>query len=207
LGLPSAQSPFAACRCDRHAEDVTRLLAQDITPTSSLLRAHAPNRCPPVALGSASGSRSLQVAVSPWCATALPDVISADPALRVWTSTQADPGVPVPVTSPETMTLPKWRPGRRNRNPPDSDFCQATNFGAAAICQGSDLQVCSPPRSLPPSRLATSGSRGFCVRASHGPFPRRAADMLTAQIRAIDGKGTHTPQDRQPCRLLPPPLV
>ena len=30
----------------------------------------------------------------------------------------------------------------------------------------------------------------------------RAAGMLTAQIRAIGGKGTHTPQDRQPCRLL-----
>ena len=120
--------------------------SRNITSTSSLLRAHAPNRRPPAAFGIASCGRSLQVAVSPCCATVLPDVISADLSLRVWTNTPAAPRVHVPVTSPETMAFPQWRQGRRNRNAPDSYFCRATNFEAAVIYQRSDPQVCSPPR-------------------------------------------------------------
>jgi hypothetical protein len=49
LGPPSAQSPFAACRCDRHAEDVTRLLAGHcshfIAPTGSCAKP-LPSCCP-----------------------------------------------------------------------------------------------------------------------------------------------------------------
>jgi len=87
--------------------------SQDITPTSSLLRAHAPNRCPPAAFDKVSCGRSLQVAVSPCCATVLPDVISADLYLRVWTHTPAAPRVHVPVSSPGTMAFPQRGQGRR----------------------------------------------------------------------------------------------
>ena len=62
---------------------------------------------------SPSCSRSLQVAVSPCCATALPDVISADPSSRVWTSTPAAPEVHVPVTSLRTLAFPELGTGRR----------------------------------------------------------------------------------------------
>lgn len=127
-------------------QKTSRVSSRDITPTSSLLRAHAPNRRPPTAFGIASCGRSLQVAVSPCCAAVLPDVISADPSLRVWTSTPAALRVHVPVTSPETMAFPQWRQGRRNRNTPDSYFCRATNLEAAVIHQRSDPQVCSPLR-------------------------------------------------------------
>lgn len=126
-------------------QKTSRVSSQNITSTSSLLRAHAPNRCPPAAFGIASCGRSLQVAVSPCCAAVLPDVISTDPSLRVWTSTPAAPRVHAPVASPETMAFPQWRQGRRNRNAPDSYFCRATNFEAAVIYQRSDPQVCSPP--------------------------------------------------------------
>ena len=87
--------------------------SQNITSTSSLLRAHAPDRCPPVALGSASGSRSLQVAVSPCCATVLPDVISADPSIRVWTLAPVAPKVQFPVSSFRALAFPMSRLGRR----------------------------------------------------------------------------------------------
>jgi hypothetical protein len=75
-----------------------------------LMRRTAALLSPPA---SPSCSRSLQVAVSPCCATLLPDVISTDPSPRVWTSTPAAPEVHVPVTSPRTMAFPKLGTGRR----------------------------------------------------------------------------------------------
>jgi transposase len=46
--------------------------------------------------GIASCGRSLQVAVSPCCATVLRDAISADPSVRVWTPTPVAPRVHFP---------------------------------------------------------------------------------------------------------------
>ena len=69
--------------------------------------------CPPYGFGMASHARSLQVAASPCWAQALPDVISADPSLRVWTPTPAAPRVHVPVASPRTLAFPALGSGRR----------------------------------------------------------------------------------------------
>ena len=52
-----------------------------VTPPSSLILAHAPDHHTPVGFGRPYSSRSLQVAASPCCMTALPDVISA---ILVW---------------------------------------------------------------------------------------------------------------------------
>jgi len=89
--------------------------SQNITSTSSLLRAHAPNRCPAVASGIASlllasCGRSLQVAASPCCAPVLPDAISADPSVRVWTPTPVAPRVHFPF-----LPLGHWPSPRLNR--------------------------------------------------------------------------------------------
>ena len=51
--------------------------------------------------------------------------------------------------------------------------------------------------------IGTPGSRGFYVHAYLGLLPPQAVDMLAVRNRAIDGMGTFTPQDSQPCRLLP----
>jgi hypothetical protein len=69
--------------------------------------------CPPCGFGIASHAGSLQVAVSPCWAQALPVVISANPSLRVWTPTPAAPRVHVPVTSPRTLAFPGETAGRR----------------------------------------------------------------------------------------------
>jgi len=69
--------------------------------------------CPPCGFGIASHAGSLQVAVSPSWAQALPVVISANPSLRVWTPTPAAPRVHVPVTSPRTLAFPRETAGRR----------------------------------------------------------------------------------------------
>ena len=55
----------------------------------------------------------------------------------------------------------------------------------------------------PTSRLSALGSRGFYIRAYQSSLPHPAADMLSVQNRAIDGRRTFTSQDWQPCRLLP----
>jgi hypothetical protein len=68
------------------------------------------------------------------------------------------------------------------------------------LCSG--LQVCSPPRSFLPLRVLPQGSRGFYIRAYRALLPPHAADMLTVRTQVIDGTGTCTLSDSQPCRLL-----
>ena len=70
--------------------------------------------CPPCGFGIASHTGSLQVAVSPCWAQALPVVVSANPSLRVWTPTPAAPRVHMPVTSPRTLAFPGETSGRRD---------------------------------------------------------------------------------------------
>ena len=68
------------------------------------------------------------------------------------------------------------------------------------LCSG--LQVCSPPRSFLPLRILPQGSRGFYIRAYRALLPPHAPDMLTVRTQVIDGTGTCTLSDFQPCRLL-----
>src|SRR5215472_6960052 len=55
-----------------------------------------------------------------------------------------------------------------------------------------------------PLRLLPQGSWGFYVRAYCASLPPHTPDMLTVRIQAIDGTGTFTLPDFQPCRLLIP---
>ena len=108
-----------------------------------LMRRTAALLSPPA---SPSCSRSLQVAVSPCCATVLPDVISTDPSPRVWTSTPAAPEVHVPVASPRTMAFPELGTGRRIATVPT-----ATSVGErfSKLQSFTDVQThefCSPHR-------------------------------------------------------------
>src|SRR5215510_1140626 len=59
-----------------------------------------------------------------------------------------------------------------------------------------------PPRSFLPLHIRLQGSRGFYVRAYRALSPPHAPDMLTVRIQVIDGTGTFTQSDSQPCRLL-----
>ena len=56
------------------------------------------------------------------------------------------------------------------------------------------------PRSFLPLRVLPQSSRGFYVRAYRAP--PHAPDMLTVRTQVIDGTGTFTLSDSQPCRLL-----
>jgi hypothetical protein len=50
--------------------------------------------------------------------------------------------------------------------------------------------------------MLPQGSRGFYIRAYCALLPPHTPDMLTVRIQAIDGTGTRTLPDFQPCRLL-----
>jgi hypothetical protein len=149
-----------------------------ITPPSSLLRAHASVLHPLRASVLPLDTKSLQVAVSPCWEEDLPDVISAHPSLRAWTSTPAAPKVHMPVSSLRTAAFPPFGPGRRS-----TMSVQRLQYGAlfeaVVIRSCSGPQVCSPPRSLLPIRHKPYGSRDFSIRASHGLLPPHAPDMLT----------------------------
>ncbi len=63
---------------------------------------------------------------------------------------------------------------------------------------------CLTSQVVPTAALTAQGSRGFYIRAYRASLPLHAPDMLAVRIQAIDGAGTFTQPDSQPCRLLPP---
>src|SRR5215467_11796481 len=58
------------------------------------------------------------------------------------------------------------------------------------------------PQIVPTAAILPQGSRGFYVRAYRALLPPHAPDMLTVRRQVIDGTGTCTLLDSQPCRLL-----
>ena len=103
---------------------------------------------------------------------------------------------------PQDIGLPRALTGSARRGIPT-----ATSVGC--LFRSCSHSLMFRPASLlatpvaPTSHLPVLGSRGFYIRAYRGSLPHHAADMLSVQNRAIDGEGTFTPQDWQPCRLLP----
>src|SRR5467141_2794968 len=86
--------------------------------------------------------------------------------------------------------------------PTNYDFSWRAILEVADIPLCSGLQVCSPPRSFLPLRILPQGSRGFSIRAYRALLPPHAPGMLTVRTQVIDGTGTYTLSDSQPCRLL-----
>jgi hypothetical protein len=57
------------------------------------------------------------------------------------------------------------------------------------------------PQIVPTAAMLPQGSQGFYVRAYRALLPPHAPDMLTVRRQVIDGTGTCTLLDSQPCRL------
>src|SRR5664279_661097 len=55
---------------------------------------------------------------------------------------------------------------------------------------------------VPTAAVLPQGSRDVYFRAERASLPPHAPDMLAVRIQAIDGTGTFTLLDSQPCRLL-----
>jgi hypothetical protein len=150
----------------------------------------------------ASFAESLQVVTSPCCPRQLPDVISNSLFLDAGSPTPAVHRVLSPVSSTMSSAFPRGKVGRLPAIIPLETTSCGGIFEVADISLCSGLQVCSPPRSFLPLRILPQGSRGFYVRAYRALLPPHAPDMLTVRIQVIDGTGTFTLSDSQPCRLL-----
>ena len=173
-----------------------------VTPSSSLIRAHAPDLLPSIRLRHGLARMVFAACCQP--------LLGTGPSRRYLC--QSFPTCLDPYSGcsqgararcfPQDIGLPRVRTGSAHRVVP------------TATSVGSHFRSCSHslmfrPASLlatpvaPTSHLAVFGGRGFYIRAYHGSLPPHAADMLSVQNRAIDGERTFTAQDWQPCRLLP----
>ena len=146
---PRAPSP--ALRCYLAQRDfphhVREYYLPFIAPTGSCAR--PPSSC---RLRSPYYGRSLQVATSPCCKMALPDVISASLSLVAWTCIPAAAGVPTPVSSSCTSAFPPWDPGRLTATPTQRLQRSPVFRDGSHSILFRPLQVCLPPRSLLPLR-------------------------------------------------------
>ena len=102
---------------------ISRTTSTGVTPSSLLIRTHAPDQKAPIGFGFPYSNRSLQVVVTPCCPLALPDVISANLSLRARTPTPAALVVRTPVSSHKTSAFPEKSSGRRfGGSPCSSNF-------------------------------------------------------------------------------------
>src|SRR5215510_6557786 len=106
VGSPLPQASITAFRV------VSPTTSKGATPSSSLLRAHAPDHHPPPGFRVPTYTRwSLQVAASPCWAMAFPDVISATLSQDACVLIPAGRQVHVRVASPTPSAVPKPSPG------------------------------------------------------------------------------------------------
>ena len=151
----------------------------------------------------ASFEESWQVVRSPCCPRELPDVISENLSLDAGSRTPAVHRVLSPVSSTMSSAFPKQRMGRLPAFcPTNYDFSQVRVSRMQIFLYVPASKFALPPRSFLPLRLLPQSSRGFYVRAYRALLPPHAPDMLTVRTQAIDGTGTFTLSNSQPCRLL-----
>ena len=167
---PSAQSPFARSGCYPRRGGL-KAAWRGVTPSSSLVRAHAPDHPPPRASAFALRAGSLQVVASPCWAMALPDIISAILAQVLGPLPRRAPRLRMSAPSPRTPVSPHVRRVRRANLSPHGNFGGEPNFEAAVIRLPSGSYACSAPRLLPPQQPES------CWAA--GPFTPRIARPVT----------------------------
>ncbi len=120
----------------------SRAAWRGVTPSSSLIRAHAPDHPPPSASGSSSAAGSLQVVTSPCWEMALPDIISAILARVLGPLPRRAPRLHVSASSPRTPVSPQSRRVRRANIPPHGSFHGDIDFEAAVIRSPSGSRAC-----------------------------------------------------------------
>jgi hypothetical protein len=139
--------------------ETERVSWKGVTPSSSLLRAHAPILCPPAAYGQNLGRQ-----VCAGCHQPLLDIGPSQRYLHESFPRCLDPypGGPHGARTrffPQGIGLPHFLTGSALHKVPDNDFSPGIDFEAAAILSCSGLWVCSPPRSFPPQRSLLVGHR------------------------------------------------
>src|SRR5215470_19050243 len=177
--------------------------SEGVTPPSSLLQAHVP-----LPLGSpllrhlTSFEESLQV---------VPTLLPTGASRRYLRKSFLGCWIPYPGGTPCALTcffhdvigLPQTVMGRLPA------YVPRITTSRESISRGCRYSFMFRPPSLltpqivPTAAILPQGSRGFYIRAYRALLPPHAPDMLTVRTQVIDGTGTFTLSDSQPCRLLP----
>ena len=147
-------------------------------------------------------AQSLQVVRSPCCPRELPDAISESLSL--------DAGSPTPAVPPCALTcffhgvigLPHDTNGSAPASVPRITTSRRDLFRGCRYFVMFRPPSLLAPQIVPTAAIPPQGSRGFYVRAYRALLPPHAPDMLTVRRQVIDGTGTCTLLDSQPCRLL-----
>ena len=200
----SVQSPFAQSRRYLDWEGVCRLLGGHY----SSVFAHMDSCANPIWLFPTSAftsiEKSLQVATSPCCQWDLPDVISANLSSDAWSLTTAGSRSAFTCFFLHGIGLPqqrKWVGLPASTREYDFSRKRFSRLQTFLYVQASEFARL-PDRSY--RRAITAAGQLRLLRPSRACFVTlHASDMLAARIQAIGGTGTLTPQDSQPCRLLP----
>lgn len=197
--VPRAPLPRAGVTSTRKA---CTAFWKGVTPSSSLVRAHAPDPLPSTRL-----RHGLARIVFAGCCQPLLGTGLSRRYLCQSFPTCLDPysGCSRGARArcfPQDIGLPRVRTGSAHRFHPTATSVGTQYRSCSHLLMFRPTGLLATPVA-PTLHLAVLSSRGFYIRAYHGPLPRRAADMLSVQNRAIDGKRTFTAQDWQPCRLLP----
>ena len=200
LELPSAQSPFARAGVTSHVM-MSRTRSAGITPPASLLRAHAPVLPPPRAsvvpstpglcrlLSAPAGRRTFPTL----SLRIFPCVLGPLPRRLVWCTYPFLPTRQRPSPRSDRVGAPQC---------PYSDFSTAP---FSRLQSFPDVQARRFARH--PDRSYRYGVHRMAAVAFHPSLSRFVTSPCPGYAhrldRAIDGMGTCTPSDAQPCRLLP----
>jgi hypothetical protein len=177
--------------------------SEGVTPLSSLLRTHVP-----LPLGSpllqhlTSFEESLQVVRSPCCPRELPDAISESLSLDAGSPTPAVPPCALTCFFHDVIGLPHNTNGSAPASVPRITTSRRDGFRGCRYFVMFRPPSLLAPQIVPTAAIPPQGSQGFYVRAYRALLPPHAPDMLTVRRQVIDGTGTCTLLDSQPCRLL-----
>ena len=174
---------------------------EDITPRSSLYGLIRQSPPAPLSFG-----LSLVRGVSAGCYQPLLPAgpsrrFSVNPSLGAWAPVTAVPRTAHACFSSTSSAFPRTLSRSASRVSRQNDFLTERFSRLQPF-----LYVQAPKFARLPDRSyrcdpTPQSSRGFYIRAEPASFPPQASDMLTIRSQVIDGVGTYTPRDSQPCRL------
>jgi hypothetical protein len=161
------------------------------TPSSSLLRAHAPDHNPPprfrITLIPSGLCRLLPAPAGRWpfptfLCKSVPRCLGHDPGGSLGAYACFFPNV---VGLPQALPMGRLPASIRGETSPRVMFRDRHHSSR------SGLLVCSPPRSPLPLRPRPQGSRDFSIRAEPVSLPSQASDMLAVRTRQLTAEDFH----------------
>ncbi len=171
---------------------VSPTTSKGAAPSSSLLRAHAPDQNPPPRFRIHTYTQwSLQVAASPCWAMVLPDVISASLSQDAWAMIPAGRQVHMPVSSPTSSAFPKSRPWVGFPQRSAERLHSGGSFEIVAIPYVQASWFVRHPGLSYRCGQEPQGSHDFSVRAEPVSLPSQASDMLAVRTRQLTAEDFH----------------